>query len=170
MEVQTGLDVFQHFRNLHASESLPRIGDSSSNGPMQAASFAISYKLTSDRANGRRFDNLGPSDIENRDLMIDAECTSQMPMMCVQSSQQQVHLCNVARARMLANTEKIAGFTYRDSSQVTLAYLSVVFASRASACSPHRRSYGSICNRQRATSFIRFCSRPQSTKHWQLYF
>jgi len=36
----------------------------------------------------RRFDNLGPSDIENRDLMIDVE--------------------------MLANTEKIAGFTYRD--------------------------------------------------------
>lgn len=36
----------------------------------------------------RRFDNLGPSDIENRDLMIDVE--------------------------MLANTEKCAGFTYRD--------------------------------------------------------
>ncbi|OLQ04162.1 hypothetical protein AK812_SmicGene12771 [Symbiodinium microadriaticum] len=35
----------------------------------------------------RRFDNLGPSDIENRDLMIDVE--------------------------MLANTEKCAGFTYR---------------------------------------------------------
>ena len=25
-----------------------------------------------------RFDNLGPSDIENRDLMIDVECTSRM--------------------------------------------------------------------------------------------
>eukprot|EP00439_Symbiodinium_sp_Y106_P066164 s3161_g10.t1 len=42
----------------------------------------------------RRFDNLGPSDIENRDLMIDVE--------------------------MLANTEKIAGFTYRDNAKLSL--------------------------------------------------
>ncbi|CAE7645201.1 unnamed protein product [Symbiodinium necroappetens] len=69
----------------------------------------------------RRFDNLGPSDIENRDLMIDVE--------------------------MLANTEKCAGFTYRDSAQAALAYCSASLANRSSsAC--HGRSYGfSICNR-----------------------